>query len=153
MLRPDPQQYVLVNAYSWPSEAYLAKSRLEEEGIVAIVTDEYLVSANWLYTQAIGGVKLFVNEQDVTAAFAALTEDQSAFLETELGPASNDLRVIQCPLCGASLPDCHSIVRELGIMGLILYQWPTSFSFLLGLPVLAVLALIKCTPCKHQRKR
>ncbi len=46
--------------YREAPEAYLAKGALAAEGIEAVITDEQVVGINWLYSDAIGGVKLAV---------------------------------------------------------------------------------------------
>lgn len=53
-------EFVTVASFSRPVEAHLAKTKLESEGIPCFVTDEHLVQVNWLYSNAIGGVKLKV---------------------------------------------------------------------------------------------
>ena len=40
------------------SQARPAKGRMEAEGISAFVLDEYLVGIDWMYSQAIAGVKV-----------------------------------------------------------------------------------------------
>ena len=59
---------VAVATFSTEPEAYLARIRLEEEGIESVVSDGVISSINWLYTQAIGGVKLMVREADAERA-------------------------------------------------------------------------------------
>ena len=54
---PSP---VIIGAYSNPLEAHLAKGRLEAEGIPASLAHEHHVWANWVYSQAPGGVKVQV---------------------------------------------------------------------------------------------
>ena len=145
--------FVLVGTYSWPTDAYLAKSRLDEEGILSKVTDEYLVSANWLYSRAIGGVKLFVEEQHAQAAMKALASDESALVEAAEGPNGDEPPALHCPVCGAQTPNWNSAWREVGTIGLILYYWPIAWSFTLGAPVLVALAIAKSRPCHHQRTK
>ena len=50
-----------------PLEAYIAKGRLEVEGIPSLIAHEHHVWVDWPYSQALGGVKLQVHknlEQD-----------------------------------------------------------------------------------------
>ena len=78
--------------------AYLAKGRLATEGISAIVMDEYIVGINWLYSQAVGGVKLRVPEADYERACRILQEDHAGDLETINREGSGDI----CPQCGSA---------------------------------------------------
>ena len=75
-------------------QAYLAKGKLEAEGIFTIILDEYLIGINWMYSQAIGGVKLQVPEADFERAREILKEGYSQEID-----AINDRDV--CPACGS----------------------------------------------------
>lgn len=56
----DGGGFETIARYSTPAEAHVMRARLEAEGIPAIVADEYTVSANWLWSVAVGGVRLQV---------------------------------------------------------------------------------------------
>ena len=49
-------------------QAYLLKGQLELEGIPAVIADENLININWMYSQAIGGVKVQVPENMIDKA-------------------------------------------------------------------------------------
>ncbi|MGI9275337.1 MAG: DUF2007 domain-containing protein [Endozoicomonas sp.] len=51
---------VTIARFSFPYEAHLARGLLEVESIPAFVADEHTVSMNWLYSNALGGVRLQV---------------------------------------------------------------------------------------------
>ncbi|WP_298438349.1 hypothetical protein [Geobacter sp.] len=53
---------VTIAQYRDLPEAGLAKSKLEAAGIVCFLDNEYTVGANWLYSNALGGVKLNVKK-------------------------------------------------------------------------------------------
>lgn len=57
-----------VAAFSQPIEAHLLRIRLEQEGIVAYLRDENLVTLDWLYSNAVGGVKVDVADEDYEQA-------------------------------------------------------------------------------------
>jgi hypothetical protein len=63
--------------------------KLEGSGIEAFLPDETMAQMNWLYTNAIGGVRVQVHEDDLEAAREVL----------ELGPAEKG--VVPCPRCGS----------------------------------------------------
>jgi tetratricopeptide (TPR) repeat protein len=65
-------ELVTIAAFSFPAQAHVVKGRLEAEGIRAFVVDEELVTANWLYSGAVGGVKVKVREGDVERALDIL---------------------------------------------------------------------------------
>jgi hypothetical protein len=80
-------------------QAYLAKGKLEAEGISSIVVDEYLVGIDWMLSQAIGGVKVQVAEADYERAAQILKEDYTKDLDAldQEGPKDS------CPKCGSLL--------------------------------------------------
>lgn len=67
-------------AFTYPHEAHLAKSKLESEGIEVFLKDELTTQVNNFYSNAIGGVKLFVKNEDMLTAKKILTEGD--FLHT-----------------------------------------------------------------------
>ncbi|MBS3803624.1 MAG: DUF2007 domain-containing protein [Oleiphilaceae bacterium] len=73
--------WVTVGQYTLPFEAHLGKSRLESEGITAIVADEHTISMQWMLSDALGGVRLRVQEEDLSRAEAVLAEDRSDLVE------------------------------------------------------------------------
>ena len=49
-------------------DAYLFRSFLESEGISSHVFDEYTPQIHWLYTHAIGGIRVVVSDEDAEEA-------------------------------------------------------------------------------------
>ena len=66
------ENWVYLYAYTLPNEAHLARVKLESEGIKVHLKDELTIQANPLYSEAIGGVKLFVQKEDLERAKAIL---------------------------------------------------------------------------------
>ena len=71
--------------------AHLARGQLEAEGLPAIVTDEHLVNANWVLSNAIGGVKVQVADADFERASQLLQPTEETQIEARA-----------CPHCGAT---------------------------------------------------
>ncbi len=117
---------VTIATYSHPTEAYIPKTKLGSEGIWAFVADGDTVAANWLYSNAIGGVKLRVKAEDVERALEILTQEAEPLEwdEEELGEADEEER---CPECG-SLNTCYEryAMRWIFLSWLIL-QFPLPF--------------------------
>jgi len=81
-------------------EALLAKGKLESAGIPCLLADGNLVRMDWLLSNAIGGLRLQVHQQDAEAARALLAEPiPPEFSEEELG------ELYQQPRC----PHCYSL--------------------------------------------
>lgn len=70
-------------------EAHLAAARLESAGVKTLVRDENMVMNDWLASNAVGGVRIDVADEDWGAARAVL----------ELSPEAAGLLV--CPHCGS----------------------------------------------------
>jgi|TARA_B110000438_G_scaffold294790_1_gene336739 hypothetical protein len=96
---------VTIASYSKSEDAYLAASMLEGNGIAVEVRDAETVSVNWIYSNAIGGVKVEVAEEDVALA--------RELLEV----ARDQVGILKCPHCGSN--DVR--MRELGLPALIGY--------------------------------
>lgn len=123
----DASELVVVRAFSQIHEANLAWSALDAAGVAARVADDNTVAADWLLSNAIGGVKLLVRAEDLTKAREIL--DSTASVSDDVGPddvvlgdigpddtgpnvASGDVAAFQmpgaedsedvaCPSCGA----------------------------------------------------
>ncbi len=59
-------------------EAESARSALQAAGIDAVLADDEIVALNWLYSNAVGGVKVLVAEEDEERAAAILSTDAMA---------------------------------------------------------------------------
>ena len=55
-------------------EAQVIQSFLEGSGIKSFLPDEYTVQNNWMWTNAIGGVRIQVLEEDAERAMQMLRE-------------------------------------------------------------------------------
>jgi len=82
--------------YSFPYEAHIARAKLESEGIPAFVADENTINMQWLYSNAMGGVRLQVPPPFVEQALALLGEDCSELVEEQQGVETE-----ACELCGS----------------------------------------------------
>ena len=123
---------ITIASYSFPFEAHIARSRLESEEIPAFVADEHTINMQWLYSNALGGVRLQVPEEFVDAAIEILNEDREQDLvETEGDDPT------PCPQCGSTDTEFHQIGR----------RW--AFLVFLGLnfPLFPVKEGIRCNQC------
>jgi hypothetical protein len=121
-----------IATYSFPYEAQIAKARLDAEGIPAFVADEQTINMQWLYSNAMGGVRLQVPEQFAVQAADILAEDHSEELEQELGVDS-----ICCSACGSDNTEPYQIGK----------RW--AFLVFLGLdfPLFPVKNTYRCKDC------
>jgi hypothetical protein len=82
-----------IATYLHPWEAEIARGLLESEGIPASLANENIVRMDWSHALAVGGVRLQVPSESVTAAQAVLERQQNGHyaealeLEQGLAPA------------------------------------------------------------------
>ena len=68
------QDWNTIIIFTYPHEAYIARTKLESEGIEVRLLDEFTVQVHNFYSNAVGGVKLQVYEKDIVTAKKILTE-------------------------------------------------------------------------------
>lgn len=69
-----------VASFSFAHEAHIARAKLESEGIPAVLADEHTVNMQWLYSNALGGVKVQVPPSCAQRAIEILAQDDSDLL-------------------------------------------------------------------------
>ena len=83
-----------IGQYQYSSEALIYKGRLESENIEVFVRDSHTVDSDPLISNAIGGVKLFVRQENYERAIKIMSEISTFSLDDEG-------ELINCPNCGA----------------------------------------------------
>jgi len=119
------EKLVTVAAFSLAIEADLARTKLESEGIECVVADEHTVTMNWLYSNAVGGVKLKVWESDLQSAREILEQEPI----TEEGSKNEAARhkELHCPGCGSTDVYFERFSRRLAFASWILLSFPLPF--------------------------
>ena len=137
----DDRPWVRVAAFWQPTEAHLARLKLESEGIECFLSDENIVTTYWLYANAVGGVKLLVREQDAPRAAELLRQGAPAVVAI----ANADGQPLydgqdRCPRCGSD--DIHSsrIDRRLTLLSILL----------LGAPLPIFRKRTRCAACRFE---
>ena len=67
---------VVVATFSKPEEAHLLRMRLKAGRIRAFIRDENTIQVDWHYSNALGGVRVEVAEEDVAATRELLEADR-----------------------------------------------------------------------------
>jgi hypothetical protein len=67
-LEIEQKQFVMLRRYRDLPEAVVVKSILDFDGIECFFTDEDLIRMDWFWSGSLGGVKLWVRQQDVNEA-------------------------------------------------------------------------------------
>ena len=111
------------------------QGKLESQGIEVFLRDNNIVDSNPLYSNAVGGVKLFVKTEDFDKANEILGE-------ISLYSVDDDNQPIKCPQCGAEQADMVTSIRS----------WRTLFNviFFGFLALLFEKHKYKCQKCTHE---
>jgi len=116
-------------------EALFAKSVLDSAGIESFLADENLVRLDWFLSNAVGGVKLWVKEEDAKTAEAILDQSRPDSFDVE---GVGEYKQPQCP-------NCHSTDVSFGG----LKKRPAYASLWLGVPMPLKHVGWKCHACGH----
>ena len=123
--------------FSTMLDAHIARSKLEWVGIPAFVADEHLVTAQWFYSNAIGGVRVQVPDLFTEEALAVLDEDWSENLAQEY-----NLEKRLCSKCGAGEMEFFQFGRRAAYACILLF----------GFPLLPLSEGAKCSVCGAMSK-
>lgn len=138
--RPLDKDLITLQRFSQPMQAHLIKGKLESGGIRCFIADEHLISVNWLYSNAIGGIKLQIKKTDVEKAKKILSEDQRIKSnEDRKKIKSDDL----CSRCGS-----EDIYFEKYNRKKYFWSW-----LLLGIPIPFLKRKWKCQSCSYEWKK
>jgi predicted RNA-binding Zn-ribbon protein involved in translation (DUF1610 family) len=123
--------------YQFSSEAYLFKGKLESEGIEVFLQNENTINTDPLLSNALGGVKLFVNSEDVQQSKQIL----DAIPEYSLDDKGE---LLSCPNCGS----------QKIIMVTTIKDFKSFFAFIYGLLTLSMPLFskqkYKCESCNFE---
>ena len=105
-----PPEFTTIFSSSDPWEVQLLQGALASEGIKSFVDNEHLVSMNWLYANALGGVRLRVRTRDVEEAAGIIQGLRKEEVQT----------LPTCSRCGSknAKPTRWSLVQILGAFAL-----------------------------------
>jgi rubredoxin len=131
----EEEKFQLLRRFQYSSEAIIYQGKLESQGVDVFLRDNNTVDSNPLYSNAVGGVKLFVKTEDFKKANEILGE-------VSLYSVDDDHQLIKCPKCGA-----EQIEMETAVTGI-----KTLFTvFFLGLAALLFEKhKYKCQNCKYE---
>jgi len=126
--------------------AYAARAALESHGYSVFLRDEHIVSIDWLYSQAVGGIKLIVFDappDEAREALAVAAPDVFDDLpEMHLPPTPYDV----CPKCGSEDVEPSASVNRIKALSLLF------FIFILLVPFTAHWESMSCRSCGHTWK-
>jgi hypothetical protein len=131
---------ITVATFSQPIEGHLVRARLETEGIPCFLADAHTISANWFYSNAIGGVKLQVRAADAQRARVLVEEELERHQSerddidwTAVDPdwtfdgSQADDDAHSCPTCGSTEVFYEKFSRPLIFLSILLLGIPVPF--------------------------
>lgn len=133
---PPPASLVTIRQFRDVPIAEVARTALESAGIQAFLHDDNTIRMDWFLSNAIGGVKLLVRQEDVPAA-----EEILNLAPLDKFPTGDGHEFVQ-PKC----PECGSL--DISFAGL--RKGPAYFSLFLGVPVPFVHEAWHCNSCGAQ---
>ena len=131
----EEEKFTLVRRFQYSSEAVIYQGKLESQGVEVFLRDLNTIDSNPLYSNAVGGIKLFVKTEDVVRANEILGD-------VSLYSVDDDNQPLKCPNCGA-----EQVAMETSIDGI------KSFFRVVFLGVFALLFSkykYKCQNCKTE---
>ena len=100
------EKFTLLRRFQYSSEAIIYKGKLESQGIDVFLRDNNTIDSNPLYSNLLGGVKLYVKTEDFDKAVEILGD-------VSLYSVDDDNQFIKCPKCGE-----EQVEMETSITGL-----------------------------------
>jgi len=67
-------EMIQILTFSQPFEAHPVKAYLEANGIEVFLNNEYTIQAKPIFSNAVGGVKMYISSDDLEKATALLKE-------------------------------------------------------------------------------
>lgn len=109
-----------VATFTFPLEAQIARATLESGGIPAFVADEHTINMQWLFSNAMGGVRVQVPGKYLHETRKLLSIDFSNELNSEIGQRS-------CVHCGSSKLAPYTQGRKPAYILFLLLGFPLFF--------------------------
>jgi len=131
----EEEKFKFLRRFQYSSEAIIYQGKLESHGIEVFMRDNNIVDSNPLYSNAVGGVKMFVKTEDVAKATEILNE-------VSLFSVDDDNKLIKCPECGTeqveleiSIDRIKSLIKVLILGAFALFSTKYKYT---------------CQICKHE---
>lgn len=124
--------WIVVASYSYPYEAQIAKARLVSVGIPVNIENEHTINMYWLYSNALGGVRVSIPEIYFEKAKYLLENDFSDDIDDEF-----EILKTQCPECKSELIEPYTKGKKSAFL----------FFTLLGFPMAQYEHGYKCQNC------
>lgn len=133
----EEEKFTLLRRFQYSSEAIIYQGKLESNGIEVFLRDNNIIDSNPLYSNAVGGVKLFVKTEEYEKANEVLNEVSLYSVDDNHNP-------MQCPKCGSEQIDMITSVKDWKSLLAFLFSWISNL-----FPIYAK-HKYKCQNCKYE---
>ena len=131
--------FKLIRQYQYSSEAIIFKGKLESEGISVFIRDNNTIDTYPLYSNAVGGVKLFVKNDDFIKANDILSQVSEYSLD-EMN------QLVNCPKCNRKQIKMSTSIKDIKTLLVFI------FSMLFVLLPFYSKHKYRCNNCKFEFK-
>ncbi|WP_445453050.1 DUF2007 domain-containing protein [Flavobacterium sp. 25HG05S-40] len=100
----EEEKFTLIRRFQYSSEAVIYQGKLESQGVEVFLRDLNTIDSNPLYSNAVGGIKLFVKTEDVIRANEILGD-------VSLFSVDDDNLPLKCPNCGAEQVEMETSIN------------------------------------------
>jgi hypothetical protein len=130
------KQFVVVRHIRDMPEALLSKSILESAGIECYLGDVGVIRMDWLWSNAVGGLKIWVRQEDAESALELLNQGATGDFAVE---GVGEYKQVRCPNCQSLEVSFEGISKRAAYAGI-----------LIGVPATFELNRWTCSSCGHQ---
>jgi hypothetical protein len=142
-----PEELVTLWRYRDLPEALVARSKLDSQEVWCVLADDNTVRLDWFWSNAVGGVRLQVADDDAEYAMSLLAEEIPAgFTAEETG---EDYQQPECPRCHSRDVTFQSEYRGIA---LIFLSIAVVTGWILALPVWIPGKSWQCEDCRNRWK-
>jgi hypothetical protein len=99
--KPEDKIITLEQYYD-PMLAHIIRTKLEDNGISCFIADDNIISANPIYNNAVGGIKLKIFERDLERCREILAQDGDLHEQDHHEIDEETHAPVVCPYCGSS---------------------------------------------------
>ena len=111
-----------IASYTDAIQAYIVKGKLESEGIHASIAQEHHIWANWMISNAIGGVKIQVPTSEVKVSKQILNELDAGNFEIK------EEQKLKCPKCRSIDISTNKLSWRVALLSFFAVQIPLPYN-------------------------
>jgi hypothetical protein len=116
---------VMIRRYQLLPDALLSKSILDSAGIESFLADENLIRIDWFYSNLVGGIKLFVRDEDAETASKLLAQETPGKFDVD---GVGEYQQPRCPRCQSLDVAFDELNKRIAYGGMLFASLPISIT-------------------------